>query len=934
MADVSKLKELLEKQNLLAGELAAQTAEFTGDRLLQDSERLQVENESLRKRYAEEKSRADALDAESRELKEKLHNQMYAERSRFLLKSDKKMEAYFGAGLRTGYNGLQTIEQSAKAKFDGYRKALSAETDALRTEFNKKIQGLESEIAKETERVRRQYQTAAGGANREHKANLTALSDKAIDPKAADEALKQSKAERVIGLNLLGKIGAVFIIIAMIVLSQLVYDFFTDAIKCVFLFSAATLILAVALLLNRKKRTVFSITILSLGIALEYTALSISYFTLTVLTMFPALGICAAVTAVAYVIAVKWKSEAVAAFAQIGGYLPIIAVYGDINLLYGAMVYFLILTGLGFMLSSRYKWQILNYIGFGLNIAGVIVVSVSVAIMFYGQPFGLAAAMTLLFIFLSFALYTLLPVLTNCRIKTRFNKPDFILMTLNTTLSLALLYVMFHLYGAEAWTGLLSAVFSACYFALYLFVRKFFKLDVYVRTLFWLTGLTLAALFVPMQFDERWLGFGWTIEAAALVLYGILRDRKNNLAAGSVLAAVAIASFLLFDVILGNRDLYGRNTYLSADTLIYKYAVLTAASIAVLGAAVYKRLLVLGYLTADGRSFRSQNLNAAQGYAAAVYLNAAGFLIFLIFKIFDWSASGSIGAAGNIQYLMLALMVAVLFVFAAVVPKAFKAYSVRLASLAAAATGLAFLLVINSIRLPAFGETGTTAAAVAAGFMSGIITVASVYVFFDLYIKAAGLRRSNSAGVMIAVTLYSLFCFTHVLLVQYRLNFTNVAFSIAYILAAFVCVALGLYRHNTMTRRFALILAAVASAKLFIIDTIALQLLYRIIGYFVFGIILIGMSFLYQMFYKRLAQRTLKETAGAAPEGGVTAEGATDADGADNGVAGANDTPHVAAGEEAVNNEVAAGEEAVNNEAAAGAPEQDNGVKKGKGRKK
>ena len=93
MSDVSKLKELLAKQSELAGEIAAQTSELTGDKLLQDAERLRGENEALNKNYSGAKDRIKALETENANLKDALRSQLQADRARFLINSEKKMNA-------------------------------------------------------------------------------------------------------------------------------------------------------------------------------------------------------------------------------------------------------------------------------------------------------------------------------------------------------------------------------------------------------------------------------------------------------------------------------------------------------------------------------------------------------------------------------------------------------------------------------------------------------------------------------------------------------------------------------------------------------------------------------------------------------------------------------------------------------------------------
>lgn len=869
MPDISKLKELLKKQNALADEIAQQTAEYAGDKLISELQSLKSENDALKASCTENEKERKILSEENHALKETLKSQLYVERSRFLRDSAARMAAFFGGDTAMGKNVLSVFEKNTQQRFSELRRALDKESSEIQEKFDRRLSALEADAAVEIDALRKSYSGLSEDATVEYKRQTSFLGEKEIDGQTTERVIKESehKVERMIGLGVLGKIGAVIIIIGMIALSQLAYTFFSDVYKCVFMFAVASLILGFALLLNRKKekRTPFTITILSLGVALEYTALSISYFTLTILSVWTALGICVVITAITYVIALRLKNEVVTIFAQIGGYLPVIAIFGDINLIYGSMVYFLILNVLGFLLSVKYKWPVLNFVAFGLNIAAVIFVSVSIAVMYQGRPFGLETGLTLGFMFLSFALHTVLPLLTNIRVKTRFTRADLILMGLATSCNLVLFYTMFAQYGIRDYSGWLSILFAAFYFGIYFFARKFFKADSSTRTLFWLTGIVLLGLFTPMHFADRtWLTFGWILESAVLIIYAILRSKKFMFWTGVWIAAAALFSFLVFDITLK------ANNVGAADIFIYKYLMLTLASVAVLGAAVHKGMPVLGYshIQSGKRIFIQQNISPAQAYAAAVYTNAAGFTIYAVWKIFDSAAHEQIQIIGNLQYLMFALMILTLFVFALFVPKLFKAFLVHRVSLAISAAALLFLLVVNSLQLPAFEAGGDAGGKVAAAFLTVLTTLASGYAFYDLFTNIADLvdTKNLRAGLVVALASYFLFWFTHLCLVQYRMKFTNLSFGIVYMAVSLVCLLLGLYFKSALTRRFALCVAGAAIFKLFIIDTFGLELAYRVICYFVFGAILIGMSFLYQYYYKKFAKTEESTAIAAQPE--------------------------------------------------------------------
>ena len=874
MPDISKLKELLDRQSALAVEIAAQTSEYAGDKLITELESVKSENEVLRKNFEEiEKERAALLE-ENRALSETLKNQLYAERSRFLRDSAARMAAYFGSETAAGKNELYVFEKDFERRFSELRRTLDRESAEVREKFSTQLSALEAEAAEEIAALYKSYRELSDGADAEHKRRTSFLGEKEIDADTAEKVVKESdhKVERMVGIRVLGKIGIVIIIIGMIALGQLAYTYFEDVAKCILMFSVATVVLGFAIFLNYKKekRTAFTTTILSLGVALEYAALSISYFTLTILSVWAALGICIAITAVTYTIAMRLRNEVVMIFAQIGGYLPIFTLYGDIGLIYGAMVYFLILNVLGFLLSAKYKWQILNFIAFGLNIAAVIFVSSSVAVMFVGQDFGLAKGLTLGFMFLSFALPTVLPLLTNIRIKMRFTRADLILMGLATSCNLILFYIMFYLYDIRDYSGLLSIIFAAFYFGLYFFAYKFFAADETTRTLFWLTGIVLLGLFVPMHFaDTAWFTFGWILEGAALVVYALLRSKKFIFWTGVAISGVALFGFLLFDLILYS-NLIG-----TSDVFIYKYLMLTLAGIAVLAASLYKGKPVLGCRVQGGKKiYIEKRLTTAQLYSAAVYVNTAGFLVYALWKLFDVAAHEQISSAGNIQYLMFSLMILTLFSFAVFVPKLFKTFAVYRTSFIISAVALIFLLVVNSVPLPAFAADGTAGQKVAASFLIVITNLAAGYAFYDFFVNIASLveRKNLRAGILVALASYFLFWFTHLCLVQFRLEFTNLVFGLVFMAVSLACLALGLYFRSAFTRRFSLIVAGVAIFKLFVIDSFGLALEYRIICYFVFGAVLIGMSFLYQLFYKKFSKTETPDIAAEPPEEEIKAE--------------------------------------------------------------
>jgi uncharacterized membrane protein len=93
---------------------------------------------------------------------------------------------------------------------------------------------------------------------------------------------------------------------------------------------------------------------------------------------------------------------------------------------------------------------------------------------------------------------------------------------------------------------------------------------------------------------------------------------------------------------------------------------------------------------------------------------------------------------------------------------------------------------------------------------------------------------------------------TQNLITQYNLEFNNAAISIIYLITALAWITFGFVKRYIFIRRFGLGLSILSVAKLFIIDLSFLSLGYRIISYFVFGVVLIAISFVFQYFNKRI----------------------------------------------------------------------------------
>ena len=109
--------------------------------------------------------------------------------------------------------------------------------------------------------------------------------------------------------------------------------------------------------------------------------------------------------------------------------------------------------------------------------------------------------------------------------------------------------------------------------------------------------------------------------------------------------------------------------------------------------------------------------------------------------------------------------------------------------------------------------------------------------------------RSYEAFPM-AMLLFTLGNVTLFLARQFHLSSTNLTFSILYLLAGLAAIQYGFRLKYAHVRRTGLALALLATTKLFIYDLFFLTSFNKILAYFCFGFVLLGISYLYQRLIK------------------------------------------------------------------------------------
>lgn len=823
----NNLRDIVDRQKSVLAELEHEVKAIEDSDLTKENGQLKSELEKLRAAYQKSDQNVKILSAQNANLKNTLYEQVYNEKIKIVSSSREKMEIYFKSNHENETNRLSMLENGIKLRIDGMKYALWQNYADINDDTNQKLSELATQVNYKITEAQRQFAGNHGAFSDNERAEFEKLKNEQITDEQVLAVAKKNNIERFVGLNLLNIIGILLIIAGVIAGARFTYVLLPDMAKGIAMFALGALMLAAGEIMNKKKPNVFSLGITAGGVAVLYAALGISYFGLKILDMYPALALCVLITAAAFFLSTRYNSQTILALALVGGYLPLLSM-GDRTMIFGAMVYFVVLNLLALLVSFKKKWAVSSFVGLGLNTMGTLYITSN----FWGNVPAREKFVAVLYVLFAFLVYTIIPIIGTYKAKSNFKKSDVALLALNTFSGSLITFVSFYAFGWKDFTGILAAAFAAIYLSLGWLIERKFDGEKHTQALFYLTGLAFVVLVIPFQFGTAWLTLGWLAEGVALTAYGILKDEKNFKRAGYAINALCLAAFLEVDLI---ELLWGAN-FLFA----YKYLAVTAGSLIILGAYVYKRTLSSGW---------------QKTYKYAVIINLWFYAVYAIGRL-ENVLLGRYGqpATYNISYLTAALAIAATFLIACVMPriKILSDLGTKTISVILYAAGIAWLFVLNSTRSPVYIAKPSTAVMLVGTLVLVIVGVLSVFAVRDLMKLLVMGRSLGVEWYPLIISAYCVIILTHNLIGQYNLSFASVWISVIYVLTALAWIIFGFARRYSFIRRFGLGLALSAVAKLFVIDLASLTEGYRIVSYFALGITLVAISFVYQYFSKRL----------------------------------------------------------------------------------
>jgi hypothetical protein len=412
---------------------------------------------------------------------------------------------------------------------------------------------------------------------------------------------------------------------------------------------------------------------------------------------------------------------------------------------------------------------------------------------------------------------------------------DIIILAVNTLFNCAMMYSVLNRRGDFDYNGLLAVGFFAVYYAGARLVERMLADDRRVSGLFYITALTFAILVIPLQFGQDWLMLGWLAEGTGLFVYGALRREKWFERAGCVVTALAgfVTLLRLSEILYGYSPHEGHLTFIN-------YTCMALGLVCIAAAELYAhRADALFAHTRKGKTVLFFK-NAAVVHTLLYCLYAAAYINDWVYDALDVRADSGM------------LLITVMMLYGVAVkyirPLADRAVQIIALCINILAVLLALSLNMTYAEAPAPASTATLV----------LFNILSVFVVFDTVSLLRGLFvKARAASVLsLVASVYAWLLLSVTLVTHFSYNVNSIIISAVAMTASLLWIIFGFARRNRVMRVFGLVFSLFSLAKLFFMDLYFLQTEARIVSYFVFGLIFLAISFVYQHFSRKLAAGT------------------------------------------------------------------------------
>ncbi|MDQ0089697.1 phosphopantetheine adenylyltransferase [Paenibacillus anaericanus] len=830
------LFSIQESQNKLIKEYQILIAEYESHDLLRENEVIRKKVEEYKERIATLQTKLHQLESENGGLRQALTEQIIDEKMNIIKVSREKLNTYFGAKQGAHMNRLEAVENKVKNDIHHLYRRAELHLNEGKEQVNSKLAAVSTELDQRIWHHRQQLQDMEKKVGQDSSNALDQLQSEEVSEETMQRRIKQNQIEMKIGLNWINKIAILLIILAVGSAFKFSYsEWFNGYMKGSTFFLLGALMLAGGEWLFRKGKETFSLGLLGGGISVLYGSIFYSYFLLEIIGIYTGLGLSVLVTLTGVLLSLRYQSRTICSLALVGGYIPLFSymqafgLHG--NAVYIAMVYLLLLNGFILLISLRKRWVIVNYISFLFNVPSML------ALVWRGD----SESISMVYAVITFLMYLGITLWYPFKYRSKLSWWDFSLLALNTMFSCGTLYALLADAGLSDFKGLLALIFCLIYMGLGRLALKYLEQEKETRLLFYGTSLTFALLMIPFQFGIQWVALGWLIEGIILTVFGNRNSLKQLERVGWGIIGLCLGAFLLVDL----------SSYLLLDRGAFnlKYS---SISIGMLIITLYYAIR-----HQDKEAFLNKKpfeITIINVFKYVTLANVWFYLLFEMGRFYQTLVPRDFAQYGFYRTLLIAFITMML---AYSLTKVSVLYDrlIKYYCLFLNVVGYFFCLCVT-LFIPTLHSNYSQNSV--ADYLALVVLIGiNVFVFISGRDLVIALIRREFKSIELYPTIlgiYLLAILTAFLSIQLRLGDIALVFSMAYLLLSIAYIMYGFRNRYVYIRRIGLGLTLFSTGKLLLYDLSFLTTGGKMIAYFCFGLVLLGISYLYQRVSSRLGE--------------------------------------------------------------------------------
>lgn len=639
-----------------------------------------------------------------------------------------------------------------------------------------------------------------------------------------------SGRELFVGLNVLSKIGVIFLILGVIAFSAASKGYIPEWVRLALVFAVGVIMLVVGELFYRKGSSrIFSLALIYGGMAELFISSLIGYYGFPVFGEFAVLGTFLGVSVVGFALSERYKSQFLSILTVIASIIP----FFMFHVKRGFVYFFAAAVIMGVhcanaVIARKKRYNVSFAAGIILLIAQIPMLCDLLKQNLDPNERGLWTIQLFPVIFAACGAFIYAAGAILNAIQNGGKASELDLTGATITQVAAMMYSWNYIGGiADGIVMFVLAMFyalaAACFILRFGSRKNFANLLLNLALIAAVAGIFLSMRAGYVQYITLHLF------AAAIFATGAFFESKLPRVWG---VALLVLSEVMFRSLYARYDGIGIKLFITIVNIVIWLAIL------------------IPFITRKKHKATLFRIYTAIAVFNAGFLGASVIVTNVVPALEDFSIwEDKAGQAAFAAMCAAVLWMLVGFIFGKL--KYMKTAGIVL-SIISYAIGL-FNLMRSSIAAAASRNYGNSAGPVMI-IVTIIINAVSVLAVLDITLQIRERAPRFAKAVGLVVSGYALIVLTSVLGTNDFVKFTSFIISIIYIVMAAVWIVIGFKRKNTILRRFGLALALLSSVKLFFLDFSGINVMGKTLMFIGFGLTLLGISFGYG-----IAEKTLKK---------------------------------------------------------------------------